>query len=148
MCRLVLFSGTCTRCSESLTWADLSQRLSCLEAKNAEDRFGACGRGVFVETHAFDQECDACASEDEGVAGMEFGLEEEIYQRRQEELQYHSYAQYQLRMQPRSQRLREAQGRGAAASSTSSSSPIAAQGPSKRASGRDESDGRRKRART
>ncbi|KAF6840015.1 hypothetical protein CMUS01_04064 [Colletotrichum musicola] len=144
MCRLVLFAGTCTRCSESLTWADLSQRLSCLEAKNAEDRFGACGRGVFVETHAFDQECDACAGEDEGVAGMEFGLEEEIYQRRQEEQQYHTYAQYQLRMQPRSQRLREA----SEASSSSSSSPIAPQGPSKRGSARDEGDGRRKRART
>ncbi|KAJ3943685.1 uncharacterized protein N0V96_006615 [Colletotrichum fioriniae] len=72
MCRLVLFAGTCTRCNESLTWADLSQQLSCLEAKNA-DKFGSCRRGVDVETHAFDQECDACAGEDEGVAGMDFG---------------------------------------------------------------------------
>ncbi|KAJ0322819.1 hypothetical protein COL5a_008646 [Colletotrichum fioriniae] len=71
MCRLVLFAGTCTRCNESLTWADLSQQLSCLEAKNA-DKFGSCRRGVDVETHAFDQECDACAGEDEGVAGMDF----------------------------------------------------------------------------
>ncbi|KAK2055531.1 hypothetical protein LY76DRAFT_494949, partial [Colletotrichum caudatum] len=70
MCRLVLFAGTCTRCNESLTWDDLSQQLSCLEAKNA-DSFGGCRRGVDVETHVFDQECDACAGEDEGVAGME-----------------------------------------------------------------------------
>ncbi|EFQ33008.1 hypothetical protein CGRA01v4_00512 [Colletotrichum graminicola] len=75
MCRLVLFAGTCTRCNESLTWADLSQELSCLEAKNA-DSFGSCRRGVDVETHAFDQECDACAGEDEGVAGMDFGDQE------------------------------------------------------------------------
>ncbi|TQN69897.1 hypothetical protein CSHISOI_05586 [Colletotrichum shisoi] len=83
MCRLVLFAGTCVRCNESLTWADLSQQLSCLEAKNA-DSFGGCRRGVDVETHAFDQECDACAGEDEGVAGMDFG-----------EQQYQQYQQYQ-----------------------------------------------------
>ncbi|TKW52286.1 hypothetical protein CTA1_5287 [Colletotrichum tanaceti] len=74
MCRLVLFAGACVRCNESLAWDDLSQRLSCLEAKNA-DSFGGCRRGVDVETHAFDQECDACAGEDEGVAGMDFGAQ-------------------------------------------------------------------------
>jgi hypothetical protein len=35
------------------------------------DAFGECRRGVSVEQHSFDQECDACADEDEGVAGME-----------------------------------------------------------------------------
>ncbi|TIC95972.1 hypothetical protein CH35J_008245 [Colletotrichum higginsianum] len=83
MCRLVLFAGTCVRCNESLTWADLSQHLSCLEAKNA-DSFGGCRRGVDVETHPFDQECDACAGEDEGVAGMDFGGQQ--YQQYQQAL--------------------------------------------------------------
>ncbi|GJC87659.1 hypothetical protein ColLi_10497 [Colletotrichum liriopes] len=119
MCRLVLFAGTCTRCNESLTWADLSQQLSCLEAKNS-DSFGSCRRGVDIETHAFDQECDACAGEDEGVAGMDFGEQE--YQ------QYQQYQQYQP---------------------ASAASPSMAQSSSKRGSGREEVEGRRKkRART
>ncbi|KAJ0288223.1 hypothetical protein COL940_002008 [Colletotrichum noveboracense] len=98
MCRLILFAGTCTHCNQSLTWAELSQQLSCLEAKNA-DEFGGCRRGVDVETHAFDQECDACAGEDEGVAGMDFG--EQQYQAAQyhNHQQYHEYAQYQLQQQ-------------------------------------------------
>ncbi|KAH0444689.1 hypothetical protein CcaCcLH18_00347 [Colletotrichum camelliae] len=141
MCRLVLFAGACTRCNQSLTWADLSQQLSCLEAKNA-DEFGGCRRGVDVETHAFDQECDACAGEDEGVAGMDFG--EQQYQAAQyhNHQQYHEYAQYQLQQQ---------QGQQQAFGSASSSQPAAAaQGStSKRSSARDEGEGRRKkRART
>ncbi|GKT51589.1 uncharacterized protein ColSpa_11770 [Colletotrichum spaethianum] len=121
MCRLVLFAGTCTRCNESLTWADLSQQLSCLEAKNA-DSFGSCRRGVEIETHAFDQECDACAGEDEGVAGMDFGEQE--YQ------QYQPYQQHQ-------------------SASASASTPSIAQSSSKRGSGREDGEGRKKkRART
>ncbi|KAK1453014.1 hypothetical protein CCUS01_02031 [Colletotrichum cuscutae] len=116
MCRLVLFAGTCTRCNESLTWADLSQQLSCLEAKNA-DKFGSCRRGVDVETHAFDQECDACAGEDEGVAGMDFG--EQDFQ------QYHH--QYQ---------------QSYTAAGSSSSASIPQPGSSKRS--RDEGEGRKK----
>ncbi|KAK2025418.1 hypothetical protein LX32DRAFT_655504 [Colletotrichum zoysiae] len=123
MCRLVLFAGTCTRCNESLTWDDLSQQLSCLEAKNA-DSFGGCRRGVDVETHAFDQECDACAGEDEGVAGMEFGDQE--YHHQQQQQQY----------QP-------------SASSASASASSIAQGSSKRGGGREDGEGRtKKRART
>jgi hypothetical protein len=76
MCRMVVFAGTCTRCEESQTWDDLTQRLSCLEAKN-QDSFGSCTAGVFIENHNFDQECDRCAEEDEGIGdvGDEHGLE-------------------------------------------------------------------------
>ncbi|KAK2003164.1 hypothetical protein LX36DRAFT_651498 [Colletotrichum falcatum] len=137
MCRLVLFAGTCTRCGESLTWADLSQQLSCLEAKNA-DSFGSCRRGVDVETHAFDQECDACAGEDEGVAGMEFGD--------QEYHEYQEYQEYQQQYQPSASALVST----SASASASSSSPSTAQRSGKRASGsRDDAEGRmKKRART
>ncbi|KAK0638971.1 hypothetical protein B0T16DRAFT_235365 [Cercophora newfieldiana] len=68
MCRMIAFSGRCLQCAESFTWDDLSQRLSCLEAKNA-GVFGMCRRGVQIEQHAFDQECDRCTAEngvDEG----------------------------------------------------------------------------------
>jgi hypothetical protein len=57
----------------TFTWDDLSQRLSCLEAKN-NGVFGQCRRGVYVEQHSFDQECDRCTAAmeaDEGYAGME-----------------------------------------------------------------------------
>ncbi|KAH8904089.1 hypothetical protein BR93DRAFT_940234 [Coniochaeta sp. PMI_546] len=69
MCRLVVFMGTCPRCAGEFTWEELSQELSCLEAKNV-GRFGECKRGVHYEYHTFDQECPACAeelNEDEGV---------------------------------------------------------------------------------
>ncbi|KAF5525656.1 hypothetical protein CGCA056_v003373 [Colletotrichum aenigma] len=135
MCRLILFAGTCTRCNQSLTWAELSQQLSCLEAKNA-DEFGGCRRGVDVETHAFDQECDACAGEDEGVAGMDFG--EQQYQAAQyhNHQQYHEYAQYQLQQQQRQQH---------AFGSASSHSATTAPGSTiKRSGARDEGEGRRK----
>ena len=47
--------------------------MSCLEAKNV-GIFGHCRRGIFRESHTFDQECDPCAAEteaDEGYVGME-----------------------------------------------------------------------------
>ncbi|EQK97396.1 hypothetical protein G6O67_004730 [Ophiocordyceps sinensis] len=69
MCRLLIFTGSCTRCDETQTWEDLSQQLSCLEAKN-NGAFGECERGVFAEQHGFDQECDRCAEEDEGVGDV------------------------------------------------------------------------------
>ncbi|KAK1772850.1 hypothetical protein QBC33DRAFT_510665 [Phialemonium atrogriseum] len=69
MCRMVTFSGTCPRCAHAFTWHDLTQELSCLEAKNA-GVFGECRRGALVEAHSFDQECDACAA-DEGVGGLD-----------------------------------------------------------------------------
>jgi hypothetical protein len=70
---MLVFAGTCTRCEEAFTWDDLTQQLWCLEAKNA-DAFGECRRGVQVEQHSFDQECDRCAEEDEGVeVDDEFG---------------------------------------------------------------------------
>ncbi|TPX07807.1 uncharacterized protein E0L32_010494 [Thyridium curvatum] len=71
MCRMMVFAGTCTTCGQFFEWADLAQRLSCLEAKNA-GLFGQCHRGVQVEELAFDQECDTCAEEDEGI-GVEEG---------------------------------------------------------------------------
>ncbi|KND92457.1 hypothetical protein TOPH_02713 [Tolypocladium ophioglossoides CBS 100239] len=70
MCRLLAFSGSCTRCGDSHTWDDLSQQLSCLEAKN-NGAFGECDAGIFSERHAFDQECDRCAEEDEGVVDVD-----------------------------------------------------------------------------
>lgn len=66
MCRMIVFAGRCTRCEEAFTWDSLTQQLWCLEAKN-EDAFGQCRRGVQVEQHAFDQECERCEEEDEGV---------------------------------------------------------------------------------
>lgn len=70
MCRLIIFSGTCTRCGDAQTWHDLSQELSCLEAKN-EGTFGDCSRGINVDERDFDQECDRCADEDEGIGDLE-----------------------------------------------------------------------------
>lgn len=67
---MIVFAGTCTRCEENHTWDDLTQPLSCLEAKN-NGEFGGCSRGVFVEEHGFDQECDRCADMDEGIADLE-----------------------------------------------------------------------------
>ncbi|KAH7311708.1 hypothetical protein B0I35DRAFT_70979 [Stachybotrys elegans] len=70
MCRMVVYLGGCTRCLESFTWDDLTQRLSCLQAKN-RDAFGSCDKGVYTEKHEFDQECDRCALEDEGVGDVD-----------------------------------------------------------------------------
>ncbi|KAH0495500.1 hypothetical protein TgHK011_009046 [Trichoderma gracile] len=69
MCRLVIFSGTCTKCGEEQIWEELSQELSCLQAKN-NGTFGDCSNGVFQERHHFDQECDRCTEEDEGVGDV------------------------------------------------------------------------------
>lgn len=70
MCRLVVFLGSCTRCGESKTWDELTQQLSCLEAKN-NCAFGDCSGGVMTEEHAFDQECDGCLEDDEGIGDLE-----------------------------------------------------------------------------
>lgn len=82
MCRLIVFSGTCTRCGDAQTWIDLSQELSCLEAKN-EGTFGDCARGINVDERDFDQECDRCADEDEGIGDLDdeisTGLGYELY---------------------------------------------------------------------
>ncbi|QUC20849.1 uncharacterized protein UV8b_05090 [Ustilaginoidea virens] len=42
MCRLLVFSGS----------------------------FGCCESGIFVEQHEFDQECDRCTEEDEGIGDV------------------------------------------------------------------------------
>ena len=73
MCRLMAFSGSCTRCGQWFEWHDLSQELACLESKN-NGIFGDCRRGVHVEDHPFEQECDACTAyemADEGFAEAE-----------------------------------------------------------------------------
>lgn len=69
MCRMMVFAGTCTKCGEANTWEDLSQALSCLEAKN-NGAIGDCSTGVNIEQHKFDQECERCALEDEGLGGV------------------------------------------------------------------------------
>jgi len=73
MCREMVFAGNCTRCGQWFQWTELSSELQCLEAKN-NGVFGDCRRGIETEQHPFDQECDACAEEqnvDEGVGGFE-----------------------------------------------------------------------------
>ncbi|KAF4470641.1 hypothetical protein FALBO_2446 [Fusarium albosuccineum] len=70
MCRMVVFEGMCTRCGIPQTWTDLTQELSCLEAKN-KGWFGECARGIYVEEHTFDQECSTCAEEDEGIGDLD-----------------------------------------------------------------------------
>ena len=67
---MVIFEGACTRCGVAQTWTDLTQELSCLEAKNCGN-FGECSLGVHVEEHDFDQECSSCAEEDEGIGDLE-----------------------------------------------------------------------------
>ncbi|KAK7403453.1 hypothetical protein QQX98_010774 [Neonectria punicea] len=74
MCRMVVFLGACTRCGDAQTWTDLTQELSCLEAKN-NGGFGECSRGILVEEHDFDQECQACSEEDEGIGDVDEALE-------------------------------------------------------------------------
>ncbi|RSL92075.1 hypothetical protein CDV31_015319 [Fusarium ambrosium] len=73
MCRMVVFEGICTRCGTPQTWTDLTQELSCLEAKN-KGYFGECSRGIHVEEHDFDQECNTCADEDEGIGDLDEAL--------------------------------------------------------------------------
>lgn len=77
MCRLIVFSGTCTRCGDAQTWLDLSQELSCLEAKN-EGTFGECTRGINVDERDFDQECDRCTDDDEGFGDLDDEVDIEL----------------------------------------------------------------------
>ncbi len=70
---MLLFSGTCPRCSAWYQWHELQQELFCLEAKN-NGFFGECRRGVHPEEHTFDQECEDCDAiqlVDEGVSGLD-----------------------------------------------------------------------------
>ena len=79
---MVVFMGTCPRCSGEFTWEDLSQELSCLEAKNVGG-FGACRRGANYEYHTFDQDCPSCTAElneDEGVDLFEPHMADEATQ--------------------------------------------------------------------
>ncbi|KAH7625181.1 hypothetical protein SMAC4_12921 [Sordaria macrospora] len=69
MCRQMVFSGTCPQCTQHFIWRDLSQELSCLEAKNT-GVFGQCTFGVQIEEHRFDQECEPCAAENERDEGV------------------------------------------------------------------------------
>lgn len=75
MCRRIVFSGTCSHCAGGFVWEELSQELSCLEAKNA-GVFGQCRRGVQVEEHRFDQECDPCTAEMEADEGYGAGIDD------------------------------------------------------------------------
>ncbi|KAK3950184.1 hypothetical protein QBC32DRAFT_372178 [Pseudoneurospora amorphoporcata] len=68
MCRQIVFSGTCPQCNQQFIWQDLSQELSCLEAKNT-GVFGQCTFGVQIEEHRFDQECEPCAADNERDEG-------------------------------------------------------------------------------
>ncbi|KAL0471204.1 hypothetical protein QR685DRAFT_278061 [Neurospora intermedia] len=80
MCRHIVFSGICPHCTEHFVWEDLSQELSCLEAKNT-GVFGQCAFGVQIEEHEFDQECEPCAAEnerDEGYGGAAEGIDYEL----------------------------------------------------------------------
>lgn len=65
----MVFVGACTKCHEQQNWEELSQALSCLEAKN-NGAIGDCSKGVNIEQHKFDQECDRCTQEDEGLGGV------------------------------------------------------------------------------
>jgi len=73
---MVVFSGACTRCEQWFQWDGLSHELSCLEAKN-KGVFGDCRKGIQMEEHSFDQECDGCTEldmdDDEGVGGRDGG---------------------------------------------------------------------------
>ncbi len=73
---MIVFAGKCSCCGGTFTWADLSQELSCLEAKNVGG-FGQCRRGVQTEEHSFDQECEPCLAEMEADEGYAGGMEDE-----------------------------------------------------------------------
>ncbi|KAL2160703.1 hypothetical protein VTH06DRAFT_899 [Thermothelomyces fergusii] len=75
MCRLVVFKGTCPHCSGTFIWKELSQQLSCLEAKN-NGRFGTCKAGISVDEKDHDQECDPCAAELYADEGYDGGMDE------------------------------------------------------------------------
>lgn len=77
MCRKVVFSGACPHCSDSFTWDELTQELSCLEAKN-NGVFGLCKEGTTVDEKEHDQECDTCAAEQEADEGYDGGTEDAL----------------------------------------------------------------------
>jgi len=77
MCRLVVFKGTCPHCSETFTWEELNQELSCLEAKN-NGTFGMCKEGALTDEKPHDQECDACAAELEADEGYDGGMDDAL----------------------------------------------------------------------
>lgn len=61
MCRMVIFSGKCIRCGASYTVPELTQSVSCLEAKN-NGGFGECSKGVNYDQHDPALECAPCSS--------------------------------------------------------------------------------------
>jgi hypothetical protein len=77
MCRLVVFKGTCPHCNDTFTWDELTQELSCLEAKN-NGSFGMCKEGTLVDEKEHDQECDPCAAELEADEGYHGGTDDAI----------------------------------------------------------------------
>jgi hypothetical protein len=77
MCRQVVFKGTCPHCSGVFTWEELTQELSCLEAKN-NGAFGMCKEGTLVDEKENDQECDACAAELDADEGYDGGMDDAL----------------------------------------------------------------------
>lgn len=58
---MVIFSGKCIRCGASYTVPELTQSVSCLEAKN-NGGFGECSKGVNYDQHDPALECAPCSS--------------------------------------------------------------------------------------
>ncbi|KAK4237262.1 hypothetical protein C8A03DRAFT_16178 [Achaetomium macrosporum] len=77
MCRKVVFRGACPLCSETFTWDELALELTCLEAKN-NGVFGMCKDGISEDEKPHDQECDACAAEQEADEGYDGGTEDAL----------------------------------------------------------------------
>lgn len=61
MCRMVIFRGYCVRCGALYEVPELTQSVSCLEAKN-NGTFGDCRRGVNYDQHDPGMECSPCSS--------------------------------------------------------------------------------------
>ncbi len=72
MCRKITFAGTCEKCAKRFTWHELTQDLSCLEAKNNRC-FGDCSNGVDEQEVLYDRECDDCERETKRAAEEEKG---------------------------------------------------------------------------
>ena len=81
---MVVFAGYCPICGEYFAWDDLTQKLSCLEAKN-NGTFSDCKNGVHIDEHEFDQECDVCAEENAADDGIDLDMEAEVQPRRDED---------------------------------------------------------------
>ncbi|KXX82013.1 hypothetical protein MMYC01_201499 [Madurella mycetomatis] len=75
MCRKVVFKGTCPQCTNTFIWDELSQELSCLEAKN-NGVFGMCKEGIHVDEKPHDQECDPCLAEMAADEGYDGGMDD------------------------------------------------------------------------